>query len=344
MSLNKIKTIFNKEKAKNNCFIIAEIGQNHNGSIKAAKNYINHAAKCGFDAVKFQYHIAEEESTYDEVFRSPILGYKTRIDYWKKTSFNLKQWKQLKRYAEKKKLVFFASFFSLKAYQNLKKINIKLFKIASGEFLNDQLIKKLDKSDYYIASTGLSTVDSIQKFIKKNKFKKLAILQCTSRYPTPIDQSGLNLIKQFKKKFNCVIGFSDHSGDKEIAKASIALGANILEFHLKDKKKIISPDNLVSLNIKEAKEIINYKNFFYNIKNSSFSKKKLPKDILKNLFHFTKSISLNRDIKKNEKIYLKDIKFKKPGTGFKSNMIRKIIGKKAKKNLSKFRILKKGDF
>jgi N-acetylneuraminate synthase len=144
--------------------IIAEIGQGHDGNLTLAHSYIDAVHKSGVSAIKFQIHIAEYESSTIDKFRvrKKYIYDKSRFDYWKRTEFNLDQWAELKNHAEKLGLIFLCSPFSLKAVDILQKINIKAWKIGSGELNNFPLIEKISKTNKpIILSTGLSNFSEI---------------------------------------------------------------------------------------------------------------------------------------------------------------------------------------
>ena len=192
---------------KNNTYVIAEVAQAHDGSLGTAYSYIDAVAKSGANAIKFQTHFANEESTYDEPWRVKFSKQdKYRYDYWKRLEFTEDQWLELKRYATKKKLDFISSPFSIKAAKLLKKINVKYWKIASGEVHNDELLNFCfkDKKPILI-STGLiddSELNNLSKKLKRNK-KEYAFFHCVSRYPTEPKYWNLDKIIKLRKKFNC---------------------------------------------------------------------------------------------------------------------------------------------
>lgn len=332
---------------KHPCFIIAEIGLAHEGSVGIAKSFIDLISDAGANAVKFQMHIAKEESSFKEKFRKKFSSQdKSRWDYWKRTSFTLKQWKELKNYSEKKKLIFLCSPFSLKAVEILKELNIAAWKIASGEFSNDLLIKKIQEVSKkpLILSTGLSDEKEIKKKISGLNKKNIALLQCTSQYPTEIKNAGHKYIKIFKKKYKCVSGLSDHTGKINSLLTAISYGANIIETHVTFNKKFFGPDTSSSISFEQLNFLCNFSKDFSYIQKSKFSKKKITVAQKKMIKLFTKSLVINKDKKKGEKIYFKDLDSKKPQIGIKISDYKKYIGKKIKFNLSKGTFLKKNHF
>ena len=326
--------------------IIAEIGHSHNGSIKKIKEIINKISKTGVEFIKFQTHYGDEESTLDEPFRIKIKGFKNRIDYWKKMEFSLEQWKKIKKYCENKNLVFLSSPFSEKAINILNKINIAAWKIGSGEFFSNHLFKKIYNTNKpVLLSTGLSNIDEIDKKInnlKKNKIKFI-ILQCTSMYPCPLEYVGINFIEYLKKKYNCVVGFSDHSGSIYSPIAAITKGASIIEVHVATEKNKKNPDLTSSISINQLKELCKARDDIYKLNNPKYSKNFVSKKLKYVKKIFTKSCALKHDQKKGYILTKKDITFKKPGSGINENNIEQLIGKKLKKNISKNRLIKLSD-
>ena len=328
---------------KKKTLIVAEIGQAHEGSINIAHSYIDACANSGADVVKFQCHYASEESTLDEPFRVKF-SYKdkSRYDYWKRMEFTPEEWKQLSLHAEKKGLLFMCSVFSDKAFKVISKLNICGWKIASGEINNKDLLDKciLTKKPIII-STGLSDfkeVKGINNYLKKRK-ADYVILQCTSKYPTKMEEVGINIMNDFGKKFRCKIGLSDHSGEIYPAVYASAMGASLVEVHVTFNKQMFGIDASSSLNFEELKQLSIFINNFSVLRNSK-TQKKISSKILSNYKKiFGKSICLNRNISVGTKIKKSDIILKKPGFGISPKYLKKVIGKKAKKDLSHERLL-----
>lgn len=337
------KLIGNKFKT----FIIAEIGQAHNGKISKVFKYIDAISKTGVDAIKFQTHIAEEESTLDEPFRKNFnFKIKNRFEYWKSVEFSLNEWKRIKKYAEKKGLIFLTSVFSIKAARMMKKIRIKALKLGSGEFQSFDLMQEIINLKIPIlVSTGVANYKEINKvnlFFKKRN-TKFGIFQCTSSYPLDLSRVGVNVIDEFKKKYKCPVGLSDHSGTIYPSIYSIAKNANILEVHVVISKKEKGPDVASSVDINELKKICKINDAIYLMRNSPVNKSILTKDLLKIKKIFGKSIALKNDLLKGQIIRKDNILMKKPAIGFKFDEINKVIGKTAKKNISSKRIIRRGD-
>ena len=190
--------------------IIAEIGSVHDGNLKLALKLVKKAADCGADIIKFQMHIPEHET----LINAPSPSYfknEDRYSYFKRTSFNLNEWKKIKNYCQKLGKEFLCSPFSIEAIDLLEKLKVKYYKVPSGELTNLPLLEKLKKTKKIIfLSTGMSNFREISRAVKIFN-KKNNINAMLSIYPCPDKFVGLNVIDEFKKKFKCKVGFSDHT-------------------------------------------------------------------------------------------------------------------------------------
>ena len=330
-------------------FIIAEIAQAHEGSLGIAHSYIDALSETGVDAVKFQTHIAEAESSVNEEFRINF-SYedKTRYDYWKRMEFSYEEWMSLKKHCEDKELEFISSPFSCKAVDLLEKVGVSKYKIGSGEVNNLLLLDKICRTNKDILlSSGLSSfkeIDNAIDFINQKKTgNKVSLFQCTSMYPTPPSDWKLNLINKFIKRYNFPIGYSDHSGDIFASLAAVSLGAKLIEFHAVFDKKMFGPDSSSSLNLKQIKNLVKG----IRMIESSISIDNEKKDFdgihkMKNLFE--KSLCINKNQKKGEFITVNEKETKKPkNQGINANQFKKIIGKKINKNKEKWSFLNNND-
>jgi N-acetylneuraminate synthase len=316
-------------------YIIAEVGLAHDGSLGVAKSYIDLAAKIGADAVKFQIHIAEYESSSDEKFRVNIFPQdKTRYEYWKRTSFNYEQWLFLKNYSKKKKIDFLSSPFSLESCKIIKKLKTKYWKISSGEINNTPLLIEIAKTNRPIfLSTGMSDYKEIEDALKiiYQYHKKVIILQCTSIYPCPPEKIGLEQIIELKKRFNLQIGYSDHTGDIFSSLAAVSLGAKLIEFHITFSKDFFGPDTSSSLTPNQAKYLVNGIKYINKLLVTPIKKNRSEFKNLRKIFN--KGIYAKNDMKKNQVIKMNDLSFLKPVKYMMAKDFKKILGKKLKKEI-----------
>jgi N-acetylneuraminate synthase len=327
------------------CYTIAEIGQAHEGSLGIAHSYIDSVAKAGVNAVKFQMHIAEAESSEFEQFRIQF-SYedKTRYDYWKRMEFSTEQWAGLKQHATEVGLDFICSPFSVLAVETLKKIGVENFKIGSGEANNKLLLDAVSKiAKNIILSNGLindQELDtSVSWIIAKNK--NLSLLQCSTKYPSEPKDWNLSRINYLKRRYNIPVGFSDHSGDIFACIAACALDAEILEFHVVYDKEMFGPDSSSSITIKEVDKLISAVNDIVTAKNSLFFVNENSEVLRKN---FGKSLCVNKDKSIGDIINFEDLETKKPfGLGISSIDYERVVGKTLIRDLKKWNFLNESD-
>ena len=332
----------------NNPYLIAEIGQAHDGSLGILHSYIDAIASTGVDAIKFQMHIAEAESSLYEPFRIKFSYVDaTRYDYWKRMSFSKEQWIAIKQHCDQVGLDFVCSPFSNLAVEWLDEIGVKMFKIGSGEVSNLLLLDRITKTNKpIILSSGMSSFEELDNTVNflKSKNTEFSILQCTTSYPTLPKQYGLNVIKQLKDRYNVKVGYSDHSAKISTGIAAVALGAEILEFHAVFDRDMFGPDSKSSLTISEIKNLVEAtKAISIAIQNPIDKNDTSTFTELKQIFE--KSLAVNKDLKKGDVISIEDLESKKPkGYGINAADFDKIIGKKVNKNIQKWSFINFEDF
>ena len=328
-------------------FIIAEVAQAHEGSLGILHSYIDALAKTGIDAIKFQTHIAEAESSEYEPFRIEF-SYEdaTRYDYWKRMEFTLEQWKGIKQHCDEVGLEFISSPFSNMAVDWLEEVGGQKYKIGSGEVNNFLMLEKIAKTGKdIILSSGMSSYKELDETIRflKPYGGKLSILQCTTKYPTSAEDVGLNVISKLKEKYDFPIGLSDHSSTIYPSLSAVSMGAEILEFHVIFDKKMFGPDSKSSLTIDEVKQLAQGVRFIEkslknNIDKSDNSKFKELKNI------FEKSLAINKDMEAGDIITFDDLEAKKPsGYGISAKEYKKVLGKSINKSMKKWNFLNKAD-
>lgn len=238
------------------CLIVAEVAQAHDGSLGMAHAYVDAVANAGADAVKFQCHIAEAESTIDEPWRVKPEWCQdaTRYDYWRRTAFTSEQWAGLERHADGAGLVFLCSPFSLQAVQMLDKL-VPAWKVASGEVGNVPMLDAINRTQKpVILSSGMSTLAELDRAYASLTSDR-AVLQCTSAYPCRADDVGLGLLEAYRRRFGCPVGLSDHTGTLGPSLGAVALGAAIVEVHV-CFEGAFSLDAEVSLTPKQLKRLV----------------------------------------------------------------------------------------
>lgn len=328
-------------------FIIAEIGQAHDGSLGILHSYIDAVAATGADAIKFQTHIAEAESSEYEPFRVNF-SYedKTRYDYWKRMGFTFEQWVGIKKHCDEAGIEFISSPFSQAAVDLLEKLDVKRYKIGSGEVNNFLMLEKIAKTGKpIILSSGMSSfaeLDESVKFIQSHG-NELSVLQCTTSYPTPHERVGLNVIPELKERYNIPVGLSEHTGNIYAGIAAVAMGAELLEFHVVFDKRMFGPDAMSSMDIDQTSQLVEgvravEASLFNPVNKSDNSAYTGLKKI------FEKSLAVNKDLPAGHVIKFDDLEAKKPANyGVAASDFRSIIGKTLNTPLEQYDFLNHKD-
>lgn len=313
-------------------FIIAEVGNTHEGSVGLAKRFIHAAAACGVDAVKFQTHLFESESTR-QAPNPPYFNDESRKEYFERTAFTLQQYKELKRYSEDEcGCEFISSPFSIEAIHLLEAVGVKTYKVPSGEVSNTPYLIELAKTrKKIILSSGMSSweeLDLAVETLRSNGCKDLAILQCTSEYPCPPENAGLNLLQEIRSRYQVEVGFSDHTLGTAVPVASVILGAVIIEKHFTLSKLMYGSDARNSTEPEEFKRLVDDIRTVERALSSYVDKDKKVKDLLNMKRIFEKSIVASKDLKSGHIVSYEDLAYKKPGDGIPAREYKDIIGKK----------------
>ena len=332
---------------KNKVFFIAEISANHCGNFKLAKKLIRCAKTNGADAVKLQTYTAntmtiKSNKKYFKIKEGLWKGYNL-WDLYNKAQTPLEWHEELFRYGKSLGIKIFSTPYDETAVDFLEKLNCPIYKIASFEMTDLNLIKKVSKTKKpLIISTGMANLKEIEESVKVAKIngaKDITLLYCVSNYPSSINDFNLNNIKILKKKFKCKVGISDHSKDNRVAIASIASGAEVIEKHiaLDNQKKGFDIDfSIKGKEIKKLRDDIDVafklmgKNVFFRNKNENKSKV------------FRRSIFTTRDIKKGQKFTKHNVRVVRPGYGLEPKYYNKILNKKSPINIRKDEPLKYG--
>lgn len=316
-------------------YIIAEIGNTHEGSVGLAKQFIKAAADCGVDAVKFQTHIFEAES----LSSAPNPAYfkdESRKEYFERTAFNLEQYKILKDYAEQECDVdFFSSPFSSEAVDLLMDLGVSTFKIPSGEVSNIPLLELIDKTGKkVILSSGMSSWEELDRAVAVFKDKdKLTILQCTSEYPCKPENAGLNVMLEIKERYQCKVGFSDHTLGIGVPLTAVVLGATIVEKHFTLSKLMYGSDAKNSTEPEEFKHMVDNIRAAELAMNFKIDKDEKVKELGNMKFVFEKSIVSTKVLSVGHIISSEDIAYKKPGDGIPAKEFKNIIGRIVKSTI-----------
>jgi len=328
--------------------IIAEIAQAHDGSLGIAHSYIDALAGSGVDTIKFQMHIADAESSAHEQFRVNF-SYEdnSRYAYWERMGFSLEAWAGLKKHTEDKGFRFLCSPFSVKAVEWMEQIGAERYKIASGEISNYLMLDKICQTGKPILlSSGMSGFDEITgtiDFIQSHSGKFEGVFQCTTAYPTPPEQYGLNVLQELKQTIKSKVGLSDHSGEIYAPLAAVALGAEMLEMHVVFDKQMFGPDAPSSLSISDFRQLCNGVRKIEKALNNPVHKNQTAAYSELRVM-FGKSLTVRNDLKKGHILRFDDLESTKPGDrGIGAQLYYEVIGKTLNKDLSKTNFLQYTD-
>jgi len=312
--------------------VIAEVAQAHDGSLGLAHAHIDAAADAGADAVKFQTHIAEAESRPDEPWRVSF-SYEddTRFEYWQRMEFDEGQWAGLRRHAHERGLAFLSSPFSIEAFELLERVGVDAWKVASGETSNPVLVERCAASGLpVLLSTGMSSWDEIDTavaLVRRRSDGPLAVLQCTSQYPTPPEDIGLNVIEQIAERFGCAAGLSDHSGSIFPSIAAVALGARVVEVHIALSRDMFGPDVVASVPPAELAELVRGTRLLDAALAAPVDKDSMAQRLEPTRAMFTKSVVARRDLEAGTVLTASDLAVKKPGGGMEPARLGEAVGR-----------------
>ena len=320
-------------------FVIAEVAQTHDGSLGLAHAFIDAVAAAGADAVKFQTHIADAESTPAEPWRVKFSPKEeTRFEYWKRMEFSESEWLGLKQHADDLGIIFLSSPFSHQAVDLLERIGIPGWKIPSGEVGNLPLIEHCTRTGKpVILSSGLSSYDELDAAVSlvKEKGNPLAVLQCTSTYPCPPEKIGINLIPEFRHRYKVPVGLSDHSGTIYPALAAMSLGAAIVEVHVTLSRQMYGPDVSSSITMEELLQVTDAARFYNKMFSSPVDKDKVAREMAPIHQIFSKSLVAAVDIEEGQILTRAHLTAKKPGGGIPPSQLKDVIGLRITKFVKK---------
>jgi N,N'-diacetyllegionaminate synthase len=312
--------------------IIGEVALAHDGSLGLAHAFVDAIANAGAGAVKFQTHWAPAESTAHEPWRVRFSQQDdSRYDYWTRTAFTEPQWQGLARHAAARGLLFISSAFALPAVDLLERVGVAAWKLASGNLSDHALIDRLaGRSLPVIVSTGMSPIEEIDAVVARLRARgtRVAVLQCTSRYPCPPEQIGLNLLSEFRARYRCPVGLSDHSGTVFPSLAAATLGAEILEVHVTLSREMFGPDVAASVTTSELRQLVEGVRFIERMQAAPVDKNAVAVDLAPMRAIFGKSIVFASALPAGTVLREADLAFKKAGGGISPARLPEIVGRR----------------
>lgn len=328
-------------------FLIAEVAQAHDGSLGAAHAYIDAAADAGIDAIKFQTHIADAESTLDEPFRVKFSKQDaTRYDYWKRMEFTPEQWAGLMEHARERGIIFLSSAFSVAAVELLARLGLRAWKVGSGEVKSFDLLDAMTAAGGpVLLSTGMSSYEEIGATLRhlRGRGAPVALFQCTSRYPVKLEEVGLNVIDELRSRFACPVGLSDHSGSIYPALAAMARGADMIEAHIVFDKRMFGPDTPASLTVEQFRQLAEARDAFAIMLSHPVAKDAVADEMSGMRAMFGKSVALKHDLAAGTVLTRDLLTTKKPGTGIPASGLDDLIGRRLIRDAAANRLLSLDD-
>ena len=306
-------------------FFIAEAGLNHNGDIKIAKKLIDEAKNSGASAVKFQTFQTEKSVRKSNKY----------FDLFKQAQLSYEDFGELSDYAKTQEMTFFSAPFDIESANQLKKLGVPAFKIASSDLINVPLIKHVAKMNLpIIISTGLSIMKEVEEAVNYCLYQgndKIALLHCIAHYPTIPEEANLDAITEMKNQFPYPIGYSDNGESTLVDIAAVSLGANLIEKHFTLDKKLPGPDHFFSITPSGLKDLMTQIRQIEQIKGDG---RKLPRQSeLEGRFSIRTSITADVDIKQGEEFTLVNLAVKRPAEGIAPKFFDDVLGRKANKNI-----------
>lgn len=330
-----MENISNKIFSENHVFVIAEIGNNHNGNIELAYQMIDKAKEIGVDCVKFQMrHINEVYREKSLLKSGEDLGTEYIIDLLNRFELTVNQHKKLSEYCNEIGIYYMCTPWDLKSIEVLESFNVEAYKVASADLTNIPLIHSLIQTNKpLILSTGMSTLKEIKftsNYLNKNN-ASYALLHCNSTYPAPIQDINLNFLPTLKK-IHKTVGYSGHERGINVTLASVALGASIVERHFTLDRLMEGPDHAASLEYEEFKSLVfGIREVEQALGNGDF--RSLSQGEMINRENLAKSLVAARDLKEGDILTASDIKILSPGQGLSPQNFESLIGKKLHRDI-----------
>ena len=320
----------------NPCYIVAEIGTAYR-NFEEAKNLIDSAVYIGVDAIKLQTFEAETITTKNNFLDLEETGFISQYELFKKLEIPKDEQLKIVKYANEKNLTIFSAPSHMHDLEFMKKMNLPFYKIGSDLVCHIPLLTEVGNlAKPVIISTGmcdLKDVDEAVYNIKKTGNNQIIIMHCVSDYPSKPEDVNLSVMQKLKEKFHLPVGYSDHSIDILACLAASAMGANIIEKHLRHTKNTPSPDDIHSLSVEEFKKLVDDIRYFEKTVGNGI--KEPTKTELKNRSSSRVSIIATVDIPKGSQISSKIVDIRRPGTGIQPKFFSEIIGKTTLKEIKK---------
>ncbi len=330
------------------CLVIAEVAQNHDGSLGFAHAYIDAVARAGADAVKFQTHIAAAESTPGEPWRVRFsFQDATRYDYWRRMEFSETQWRGLAAHAAERGIVFLSSAFSFEAVDLLERAGVPAWKVGAGEITNLPMLERMAATRKpVLLSSGLASWPDLDDAVAlvRGAGAPVAVFQCTTEYPCPPERLGLNVLAEIRSRYGCPAGLSDHSGTVYAGLAAAALGAELIEVHVTFSRECFGPDVPASLTTAELAELVRGVRFIETALAHPVDKDASAPAGFELRAVFGKSVAAAADLPAGSRLRASDLALRKPGAGLPPRRLHELVGATLRRPVAAGTLLSEEDF
>jgi sialic acid synthase SpsE len=320
-------------ETESGCYIIAEAGLNHNGSIDIAKKLIDVASNAGADAVKFQKRtvknlaIKELLDAKDNRFKEFGTTYREIREH---LEFNSDQYKVLKEYSVQKGLDFIVTAFDIEAFDFLESIGVDIYKLASHSLTNFKLLEYIaEKSKSTILSTGMANLQEIDQAVSifRSRNASLALMHCVSSYPTPLNECNLAMINVMKKRYGLLTGYSGHEIGYLPSIVAVTKGAQLIERHYTLNKNMVGFDHKISLEPDELDAMVKDIRAIKNIIGTGDKSISDTEWITRRKYHVS-MVSLV-EISSGTILTENMVTYRNPGTGISNKLSHTILGKRS---------------
>ena len=329
------------------CLIIGEVAMTHDGSLGLAHAFIDAIAGAGVDAVKFQTHIAEAESTPSEPFRVPFSRQDARrYDYWTRTAFTPEEWRGLAEHCAQRNVTFLSSPFSNEAVDLLEPLGMTAWKIGSGEVANTRLLDRVAHTRKpVILSSGMSSLAELDSAVGRvrSSGSQVSVMQCTTAYPCPPERVGLNMIPVLRQRYSCPVGLSDHSATIYAGLAAAAIGIDLLEVHVTLSRQMFGPDVPASVTVDELRQLVDGVRFVERMRAHPVDKDAISRDMQPLRDIFMRSVVAKTALPAGTVLSAEHLATKKPGTGIPMARLPELIGRRLLRPVAADQLLRDED-
>lgn len=316
------------------CLIVAEGCDNHLGSLATAKEMVRAAKLAGADAIKFQHHLPDEEMLREGIPKSSNFDIPL-YDFLKKYALRIEDHAELRDYCGKRGIIYLCTPFSWKAAKELYDIGVQAFKIGSGELTDLPTLERIGRlGKPMILSTGMATLDEVAEAVEtvQSAGAPVALMNCVSEYPARHRDVNLGVIGELARRFQVVVGHSDHTPDIHTCIGAVALGAKLIEKHFILDKRQPGPDQSVSIDPMELHELVRA---VRHVEDAMGAEKVIHEGERQIRSWAHRSVVTIADVRKGEVLTENTVWTKRPGTGIPAKNLRRILGRVAGRDIPK---------